>query len=91
MDMNIHPLNPNLGPDDRGAIDLLTQITEASGVGRIVVPIRTEEVHVDMNIHPLNPNLGPDDRGAIDLLTQITEAFEVVRNRHRRDRPLDEG
>ena len=78
-------------PERLGQIILEAIRNAKDGVGRLVVPIGTEEVHVDMSIRPLNPNVGPDDRVAIDLLRQITEASQVVRNRHRRDLPLDEG
>ena len=59
---------------------VLKAIRNASnGVGRLVVPIGTEEVHVDMSIHPLNPHVGPDGRVALDLVKQVGEASERVR------------
>lgn len=60
-------------------------------VGRFVVPVRGEEVHVQMSLQPLDAHCVPIPSIVLDLQREFAEAVQEVRNRYRRDLPRDDS
>ena len=59
---------------DFGRILLGAIQSAQDGMGRLVVAVGSEEVHVEMSLRPLNPNVGPDDPIVVSIMDQVAKA-----------------